>query len=71
MRKSSPIRLHTDNYNNINLCLINSGPRSNSSRVRDLSEQFFTVVLQDGENTDEVWIKIMPEQVRTVSFLMN
>lgn len=31
MRKSSPVSLHTDNYNNINLCLVNSGTHSYSS----------------------------------------
>lgn len=45
MRKSSPVSLHTDNYNNINLCLVNSGPRCDSS-----PRTLFTL-LQSGEPT--------------------
>lgn len=58
MRKSFPVRLHTHNYNNINLCLVNSGPRNNSSQVRDLLERFLTLVLQGGEYTDVVGTEI-------------
>lgn len=44
MRKSSPVRLCADNYNDINLCLFNSRPYNNSSQVIDLLKHFFTPV---------------------------
>lgn len=50
MRNSFPVRFHADNYNNINLCLVNSGPHSNSSQGADLFKHSFTLSLQGGGN---------------------
>lgn len=57
MRKSSLVRPGTDNYNDVNLCLVNFGPRSNPMRVAD---RFFrTVVAQPT-------LRIGPQQTHTL-----